>query len=434
VSSPFVSIPADHKVNAKSTSDSGPDSAVANVSPTAGELTGDTLESVTLESGALKSYALAVKDLFHINGLPTAAGNPDWLATHPVPTTTNSTVEKLLNAGAIFKGKTITDELAYSLHGQNKHYPQLVNPIAPAHIPGGSSSGSAVAVSAHLADIGLGTDTGGSIRVPSSYQGLWGLRTTHNAIPCDNMVALAPSFDTIGWMTRDIETLEKVSQVCLAKAAQEELVATESEADTSLVRIGAVQHLLQSAKHGVLATRWLEALNEKADSDRAGFTITPITEHELDLSALNTAATFRVLQGAEIWQQHGQWITDTSPDIAHDIMLRFNWCETISEQEIEDAKKQQVAFQEYISSLFETVDVLLIPTTPGIAPRCDADEETLANDRNALLALTSIAGLAELPQIHMPLFTLQNAPCGLSLVGKKGSDLALIKLAKILTA
>jgi len=424
VSSPFVSIPADNKINAKSASDSGLDSAVANASPTAGELTGISL----------KGYALAVKDLFHIKGLPTAAGNPDWLATHPVPTATNSTVEKLLDAGATFKGKTITDELAYSLHGQNKHYPQLVNPIAPAHIPGGSSSGSAVAVSAHLADIGLGTDTGGSIRVPASYQGLWGLRTTHNAIPCDNMVALAPSFDTIGWMTRDLDTLEKVSQVCLADASQEELVAAESDADTSFVRIGAVQHLLQSAKHGVLATKWLEALNEKADSDYAGFTVSPITEHELDLSVLNTAATFRVLQGAEIWQQHGQWITDTSPNIAHDIMLRLNWCETISEQEIEEAKKKQVAFQEYINSLFETVDVLLIPTTPGIAPRCDADEETLANDRNALLALTSIAGLAELPQIHMPLFTLQNAPCGLSLVGKKGSDLALIKLAKALTA
>ncbi|ALM91011.1 MULTISPECIES: amidase [Alteromonas] len=436
MSSPFVSIPADNKINAESASDSRPDSAVASATPTAGELTGMSL----------KGYALAVKDLFHIKGLPTAAGNPDWLATHSVPTATNSTVEKLLDAGATFKGKTITDELAYSLHGQNKHYPQLVNPIAPAHIPGGSSSGSAVAVSAHLADIGLGTDTGGSIRVPASYQGLWGLRTTHNAIPCDNMVALAPSFDTIGWMTRDLDTLEKVSQVCLVDAPQKELASPQNEngadktdvansdSNTSLVRIGAVQHLLQSAKHGVLATKWLETLNEKADSGNAGFTITPITEHELDLSALNTAATFRVLQGAEIWQQHGQWITETSPDIAHDIMLRLNWCETISEQEVEEAKKQQVAFQEYINSLFETVDVLLIPTTPGIAPRCDADEETLANDRNALLALTSIAGLAELPQIHMPLFTLQNAPCGLSLVGKKGSDLALIKLAKILTA
>ena len=424
MSSPFVSISADNKLNTQSASDSESASEKVNASSAGGELTGH----------ALKGYALAVKDLFHIEGLPTAAGNPDWLATHPLPTATNSTVDTLLNAGATFKGKTITDELAYSLHGQNKHYPQLVNPIAPAHIPGGSSSGSAVAVSAHLADIGLGTDTGGSIRVPASYQGLWGLRTTHNAIPCDNMVALAPSFDTIGWMTRDIDTLDNVSQVCLANAICNELSGSLSETTQRPIRIGAVQHLLQSVKHGALATKWLEALNERADSDDSAFTITPVTEHELDLSALNTAATFRVLQGAEIWQQHGQWITDTSPDIAHDIMLRLDWCKTISEQEIEEAKKQQVAFQEYINSLFETVDVLLIPTTPGIAPRCDADEETLANDRNALLALTSIAGLAGLPQIHMPLFTLQNAPCGLSLVGKKGSDLALIKLAKILTA
>ena len=120
---------------------------------------------------SLKGLGLAVKDLFHIKGLPTAAGNPDWQATHDIPQATNTCVATMLNAGASFKGKTITDELAYSLHGQNKHYAPLVNPVAPAHIPGGSSSGSAVAVSAHLADIGLGTDTGGSIRVPASYQG-----------------------------------------------------------------------------------------------------------------------------------------------------------------------------------------------------------------------------------------------------------------------
>ena len=144
----------------------------------------------------LHNLKLAVKDLFHMKGLPTAAGNPDWLATHALPIETNSTVRVLLDAGAEFKGKTITDELAYSLHGQNKHYDALINPAAPAHIPGGSSSGSAVAVSAHLADIGLGTDTGGSIRVPASYQGLWRLRTTHGFVPSDNMVPLAPSIDT----------------------------------------------------------------------------------------------------------------------------------------------------------------------------------------------------------------------------------------------
>ena len=119
---------------------------------------------------SLKGLGLAVKDLFHIKGLPTAAGSPDWQATHDIPQATNTCVATMLNAGANFKGKTITDELAYSLHGQNKHYAPLVNPVAPAHIPGGSSSGSAVAVSAHLADIGLGTDTGGSIRQPAAFQ------------------------------------------------------------------------------------------------------------------------------------------------------------------------------------------------------------------------------------------------------------------------
>ena len=366
----------------------------------------------------LSGLGLAVKDLFHIQGLPTAAGNPDWLASHPIPERTNNCVAKMLDAGATFKGKTVTDELAYSLHGQNKHYETLVNPAAPAHIPGGSSSGSAVAVSAHLADIGLGTDTGGSIRVPSSYQGLWGLRTTHGAVACDNMVALAPSFDTVGWMTRDLATLTKVANVCLDSAAQSEI--------TSAPKLGIAAHLFEQTAHKSLCRTWLNALADRTDC-------IALTQAELDLNMLQTAATFRTLQGSEIWQQHGEWIEDTQPDIANDIMLRLNWCKTITTQDVQQAKAQQTVVNDHLDTLFEKIDVLVIPTTPGVAPRCDADETTLANDRNALLALTAIAGLAGLPQLHLPLFTLHNAPCGLSLVGKKGNDLALLALAQKLT-
>ncbi len=366
----------------------------------------------------LSGLGLAVKDLFHIQGLPTAAGNPDWLATHSIAENTNSCVANILKAGAVFKGKTITDELAYSLHGQNKHYGALVNPVAPAHIPGGSSSGSAVAVSAHLADIGLGTDTGGSIRVPSSYQGLWGLRTTHGAVTCDNMVALAPSFDTVGWMTRDLDTLTKVANVCLNSATQ----STISEAP----KFGIAAHLFEQTSHKSLCKTWLAALAEHSDCIE-------LSEAQLNLNTLETAATFRTLQGGEIWQQHGEWIEDTQPDIADDIMSRLDWCKTITTQDIQHAKAQQTVVINNLNALFEKIDVLVIPTTPGVAPRCDADETTLANDRNALLALTAIAGLAGLPQLHLPLFTLHNAPCGLSLVGKKGNDLALLALAKKLT-
>ena len=367
------------------------------------------------KAGPLAGLGLAVKDLFHMQGIPTSAGNPDWLKTHSTPTTTNSTVSTLINAGAVFKGKTITDELAYSLHGQNKHYPALVNPAAPAHIPGGSSSGSAVAVSTHLADIGLGTDTGGSIRVPASYQGLWGLRTTHGAVPCDNMVCLAPSFDTIGWMTRDINTLALVSNVCIQDTHQFTLPDTP--------RIGVAKHLVCDTAHSALSMDWIAS---RKDTHTFSF----ISNDQLNLAALDTANTFRVLQGAEIWQQHGDWITQTAPDIATDIALRLQWCKQLTSQQVHHAKQQQILIKQHINKLFETLDVLIIPTTPGVAPRCNADEKTLADDRNALLEITSIAGLAGLPQLHMPLFSLRNAPCGLSLVGKKGSDLALIKLAK----
>ncbi|QDG38155.1 amidase [Alteromonas mediterranea] len=367
---------------------------------------------------SLKGLGLAVKDLFHIKGLPTAAGNPDWQATHGIPQATNTCVATMLNAGANFKGKTITDELAYSLHGQNKHYAPLVNPVAPAHIPGGSSSGSAVAVSAHLADIGLGTDTGGSIRVPASYQGLWGLRTTHGLLPCDNMVALAPSFDTIGWMTRDLDTLQKVAHTCIDNTKQSTIKANPC--------FGIATPLFANSAHSSVCNKWL---TELADNNRC----VELTEEQLDLSKLQTAATFRILQGSEIWQQHGEWIETVQPDIAKDIMLRLAWCKTITTQDVTLAKAQQKVVIDHINALFNDFDVLVIPTTPGVAPRCDADETTLANDRNALLALTAIAGLAGLPQLHLPLFTLHNAPCGLSLVGKKGNDLALLALAKTLT-
>ena len=367
---------------------------------------------------SLKGLGLAVKDLFHIKGLPTAAGNPDWQATHDIPQATNTCVATMLNAGASFKGKTITDELAYSLHGQNKHYAPLVNPVAPAHIPGGSSSGSAVAVSAHLADIGLGPDTGGSIRVPASYQGLWGLRTTHGLLPCDNMVALAPSFDTIGWMTRDLDTLQKVAHTCIDNTKQSTIKANPC--------FGIATPLFANTAHSSVCNKWL---TELADNNRC----VALTEEQLDLFKLQTAATFRILQGSEIWQQHGEWIETVQPDIAKDIMLRLAWCKTITTQDVTLAKAQQKVVIDHINALFNDFDVLVIPTTPGVAPRCDADETTLANDRNALLALTAIAGLAGLPQLHLPLFTLHNAPCGLSLVGKKGNDLALLALAKTLT-
>ena len=156
-----------------------------------------------------------MKDLYAVAGQRVGAGNPAWLERAPVEATTAWAVQRLLDAGADVTGITRTDEFAYSLAGTNAQYGTPPNPKAPRRISGGSSSGSASAVSLGHATIGLGTDTGGSIRVPAAYQGLWGIRTTHGLVPTAGLLPLAPSFDTVGWLTRSPELLARVGEVLL---------------------------------------------------------------------------------------------------------------------------------------------------------------------------------------------------------------------------
>lgn len=363
----------------------------------------------------LQNMKLAVKDLFDIKGIPTAAGNPDWLRTHPLPSNTNSTVASLIKHGAAYEGKTLTDELAYSLNGQNIHYPTLINPVNPERLPGGSSSGSAVAVAAELADIGLGTDTGGSIRVPASYNGLFGLRTSHGLIPTDNMVSLAPSFDTIGWMCRNIDDLEKVSKVLLPK---ESANATTHET----VKFCIATNLISCSEQADHIEKMVEGLKSA--------TALKLVQENINTSTYKISDTFRTLQGFEIWQQHGEWITRTHPTFADDIQQRFDWCKTITLQDYNIAKQQQQSFTKYINSRLQKHDVILLPTTPGRAPLLSTAANQLGEYRNNLIKFTAIAGLAGLPQIHLPLFTINNAPCGISLIAPKNQDLRLINIAK----
>lgn len=373
--------------------------------------------STTDENAALSGLRLAVKDLFHMAGLPTSAGNPTWLATHAIPMATASSVASLLNAGAVFCGKTMTDELAYSLNGQNIHYGTPENPVTPNRLPGGSSSGSAVAVSSGLADIGLGTDTGGSIRVPASYNGLFGLRPTHGVIPADNMVALAPSFDTVGWLTKDLVTLEKTAKTLF-----------HSKTHTAFSNVLIAKNLMDQVAHVKELHHQLQTWREQGRFPKESSIV-------IDTQAWKTSETFRTLQGAEIWHEHGKWITEIGAlekgkaVFAPDIQLRFEWSQTISAADVAAAKQQRQRFTDWLENEIEG-SVLIIPTTPGLAPLFDAPDDELAVYRNQLMDITAIAGLAGLPQLHLPVCTLQGAPCGLSLVGSKGTDLALIEFAK----
>jgi len=362
----------------------------------------------------LHQLRVGVKDLFDIAGVPTSAGNPDWLASHCVPEHTASAVQKLLDAGATVVAKTLTDELAYSLNGVNVHYGTPVNPAAPDRMPGGSSSGSAVMVARGAADIGLGTDTGGSIRVPASYTGLFGIRPTHGVIAVDHLVGLAPSFDTVGWMTRDLHTLHKVAQVLLPPQPANLLPA---------LCILKPQYNNNSCLWRAAAQQWLEP--RLAQFHR-------VYEVKIPPDFLAWASeTFRTLQGFEIWQAHGVWITQTQPNFAPDIAQRFMGCQQITQRQFDQAAQDRIEIVLTLSDwMGDDQTVAILPTTPGAAPLLTESAEQLADYRVALMGLTALAGLSSRPQLHLPVLRDQAAPWGLSLIGAQNTDRALIELAR----
>lgn len=368
---------------------------------------------------SLQHLKVAVKDLFHIAGYPTTAGNPDWLKSHAVPTSTSPVINTLLNEGACIVGKTITDELAYSLNGQNIHYGTPVNGIDAALLPGGSSSGSASAVAQGRADIGLGTDTGGSIRIPASYNQLFGLRPSHGVISTEHLVGLAPSFDTVGWMTRDLNTLIKVADVLLATLAK--------NPHQDKIRVGYMPQINMLCDQQMSLNKIVEGCKNTTN-----LSVVDVSS-VLKLADLHKAsAAFRILQGAEIWATHGRWIEEYQPTFALDIVERFTWCKGISVEQQAQASELQSQFNAKIAQLFEQVDYILMPTTPGSAPLLTINETDLAAYRNTLLSMTCIAGLAGLPQLQLPLKLQKTGPMGVSILGQKYHDRDLLEFAKTL--
>lgn len=365
-------------------------------------------------NSALARARLVVKDIFHIEGLPTGFGNPDWLNSHPIPQATADAVAALLDAGAALLGKTLSDELAYSLNGSNVHYGTPTNPAAPERFPGGSSVGSATAVAAGEADIGLGSDTGGSIRVPASYTGLYGLRTTHGLVSTKGMLPLAPLFDTVGWVASEPYYLGAAGNALLPSSVPE-TTGTEQYAVT-LIEPQLEHSGLWSEAH----EQWLLEQSEFRVVRRL-----PISAEWLE----RASECFRVLQGRAIWRSHGHWVESTQPRIATDIAQRLEWCKSLSERQEQDAAQERLRLQSDIENWFREVDVVVLPTTPGPAPLLDSDPNWMNKYRKHLMGLTSPAGLAGLPQLQIPAIRIDEAPVGMSVLGKAKADRILLDIA-----
>ena len=369
------------------------------------------------ESGPLKGLTFSAKDIFDVAGWVTGCGNPDWARTHDAAKRHADMVSDLLNAGADLRGKTITDELAYSINGQNYHYGTPANTNAPGRIPGGSSSGSASAVAGGVVDFAIGSDTGGSIRIPASYCGIYGLRPSHGRISLEGVMPLAPSYDTGGWFTRDASLLRQVGEVLFAEDA-----AKSPEPMSLLVAEDAFAMAEPAVREALMP--YISRL--EAQLGGAG----KVSVCEAHGGFEKWMLRFRAIQASEIWRVHGEWISQTKPTFGPEIAERFAWVQTISEAEADEARGARVEFTQRMNALLPEGQILCLPTAPGIAPKTSASAESLREHRSRVLGLTCISGLSGLPQVSLPVATVEGCPVGLSLIAPKGADMMLLSFAE----
>ena len=363
-------------------------------------------------AGPLAGLTFAAKDLFDVAGHPTGAGNPAWLASHPVPERSSPLVDALLAAGATLVGKTLTDELAYSINGDNVHYGTPVNVRAPGRVPGGSSSGSAAAVAAGLCDFALGTDTGGSTRVPASYCGIWGLRTTHGLLSRDGLVALNPGFDTPTWLAHDAATFLAVARVLLPTTS------------IRFKRVLLLEDTLAQADDAFqpAAAQVFEALS-------AGRTAMRTKVASEDGALEQWRQTYITASAREAWQEHGDWISASTPAFSAAVDARFKTASGISAEAADAAVARQARIRASVRAMLGEDGVAVLPSAASVAPPLDASGAEVDEVRSRTFRISCVAGLAGLPQVSLPFVSASGLPAGISLLGPAGSDLALIELA-----
>lgn len=380
---------------------------------------GDPLVPSSQGHGPLVGETVAVKDLFAVAGQRIGAGSVAWLQQAQIQPDHAIAVQTLLEAGAQIRGMARTDEFAYSLAGTNSHYGTPPNPAAPSRISGGSSSGSASAVAQGQATIGLGTDTGGSIRVPAAYQGLWGIRTTHGAISRTGLLPLAPSFDTVGWMTRSAEELVKVTEVMMAQSTAP--AEWTSQTELTLQRPVILEGLLALAEPDVA-----RAVRAAAQLAGAGSEPGPSVEQ-----AHSWRQTFQTVQAGEAWANHGQWVAAHRGSLSPDVAARFEVASRKTAPELKEAAQCAATLKTQLRALVGS-RVMILPSASSVAPlitEAAAGGPLIEAARAATMALTSLAGLAGLPAVSVPVRTESGLPAGLCMIGPAGSDSQLAQLA-----
>ena len=370
-----------------------------------------------IPNGSLSSLTFAAKDIFDIQGYITGGGNPDWKLSQVPAESTAWAVRVLVEAGATMVGKTLTDEITRGIFGENSHYGTPINTNAPGRVPGGSSSGSASAVAGGLVDFALGSDTGGSVRVPASFCGLYGLRPTHGRISLDGVLPQSSSYDTVGWFARDPEPFAQVGSILLQSDGRNKLPS---------------QVLIAEDAFALLDNNVSEALQPAVQK-----ICTLIGDHASVRLAPTNLSEWRdqqgTLQSNEAWDTVREWIDLTNPRFSFEVTERYVLAKHISADDISAAEQIKAQAKDRISELLIDGAVICLPTTVGAAPPVGQKLSERTELRLKTSQLTCIAGTTGGPQISLPLTRVGGLPVGISLLGSPGDDEMLIEIARQLS-
>lgn len=378
----------------------------------------DVVRRVGLTSrGALAGMNFAVKDVFAIEGVRACFGSPMWLQTHEPALQTAPAVEKLLAAGATLVGLTLTDELALSLTGKNAHFGMPTNPARVDRVPGGSSAGSAVVVASGQVDFALGTDTGGSVRVPAGHCGVFGMRPTHGAVSNQGVLPLAPRFDTVGWFARNPRMLRDVGRALLPP-------------DANIIRPS--QLLLPLDANDIVNGRAWRVFTQAADdvTVTTGLSLLPTMICTAQTGSLeNWLNTYVTLQNEQLRTAHGAWIDEYNPKFGTLIANRI--ARAMNAPPVTDAVYRHAELiAHHMAKVLGDNNILALPTAAGAPPSRRETDQQLELFSAKCLALCAIASLAGMPQVTLPLGILDGCPFGISLIGPVGSDRQLLDLVQ----
>ena len=369
------------------------------------------------QSGPLAGLTAAVKDMYDIAGYRTGGGSPEWLEAHSPATSNAGAVQKILDAGATIIGKTVCDEFFYSVSGANAHYGTPVNPRAAGRLPGGSSSGSASAAASGACDFALGSDTGGSVRVPASFCGLYGLRPTHGRVTLAGAMPMAPMFDVGGWFAGGPGVFRRVGAVLLegppVREAIRHLVVLEDAFAQADAEVGTLLRDFITTAAGAISGQAVEI--SKASIAPEGFDA--------------WREMFRIVQAREVWKTYGPFITAHQPRLGPGIKERMEFASTVSENDASRLREERMRVREQIRSVATPGTILALPSAPCIAPLTTTPASEQESFRLRVMRLTCIAGISGLPQVSIPAGTISGCPVGLSFIGWAGGDEALLDLA-----